>query len=140
MEFLMQPFNRTLIEEVNDSNVRLQPLHYPVVSLPGGDLPPASSSSADAQICATAAVAAEAGSADKAQTSERSIEKIDPKTPGLTCRVRIGAAAPGRAPCPDSMTTLEKSVRVFAEAPGDNVIVPKIGTSFGTLGQNVCKR
>ena len=76
--------SRTHIEEVNDRSVRLQPLHYPVVSPPGGDLPPASSSSADAQICATAAVAVEAGRADKAQTSEHSIEKIDPKMPGLT--------------------------------------------------------
>ncbi|VAI79748.1 unnamed protein product [Triticum turgidum subsp. durum] len=50
-------------------------------------------------------------------------------------KVRVGAAAPGRAPCLDRMTALEKLVRVFAETPGENVIVPKIGVSFDTLGE-----
>lgn len=30
---------------------------------------------------------------------------------------------------------MEKSIRGFAEHPGDNVIVPKLGTSFHTLGE-----
>ena len=41
---------------------------------------------------------------------------------------------PGRAPCPDRMTALEKSVRFFAEAPREN-IVPKLGHSFDTLDE-----
>lgn len=76
-----------------------------------------------------------ARSADKPQASEHSIEQVDPKTPGWTQRVRIGAAALGRAPCADRISALEKSVRRFAEEPGDIVIVPKIGTSFYTLGE-----
>ena len=49
--------------------------------------------------------------------------------------MRVGAAALGRLPCPDRVTALEKSVREFAEHPGDIVMVPKIGTSFATLGE-----
>lgn len=47
----------------------------------------------------------------------------------------VGAAALGRAPCPNRVTALEKSVRQFAEQPGDIVIVSKIGTSFDTLDE-----
>ena len=47
----------------------------------------------------------------------------------------MGAAALGRAPCADRVTAFEKTVRQFAEDPGDIVIVPKIGTSFDTLGE-----
>lgn len=50
------------------------------------------------------------------------------------CRVRIGAEA-GRAPCQNRISAMEKSIRGFAEHPGDNVIVPKLGTSFHTLGE-----
>jgi hypothetical protein len=53
----------------------------------------------------------------------------------MDCRVRVGAAALGRAPCPDRVTALEKTIRQFAEEPGEIVIVPKIGTSFDTLGE-----
>ena len=49
--------------------------------------------------------------------------------------MRVGAAAEGRAPCSDRVTALEKTVREFAETPGDIVIVPKIGTSFDSLGE-----
>ena len=49
--------------------------------------------------------------------------------------MRVGAAALGRPPCPDRVTALEKSVREFAEHSGDIVMVPKIGTSFDTLGE-----
>ena len=48
-------------------------------------------------------------------------------------RVRVGAAAPGRPPCADRITALEKTVREFADHPRDIVMVPKIGTSFDTL-------
>lgn len=33
------------------------------------------------------------------------------------------------------MSAMEKSVRGFAEDLGDNVIMPKLGTSFDTLGE-----
>lgn len=33
------------------------------------------------------------------------------------------------------MATLEKSVCVFAESPSDNVIMPKLGINFDTLGE-----
>ncbi|KAM3231065.1 hypothetical protein ACQJBY_061303 [Aegilops geniculata] len=91
-------------------------------------------SSADAQICAAKA-ATKAFSGDKRQGSENSIDQIDPKTHGWTKRVRVGAAALGRAPCPDRISALEKTITQFAEQPGDIVIVPKIGTSFDTLGE-----
>lgn len=126
MEFLLQPIHRTLLEEVNDSD--------PVKPLPGGEVPATTASSADAQICADGA-AAEAGIADKAQASEHSIEQIDPKIAGWTKRVRIGAAELGRAPCPNRISAMEKSIRGFAEDPDGNVIVPKLGTSLDTLGE-----
>ncbi|XP_037451823.1 uncharacterized protein LOC119322439 [Triticum dicoccoides] len=48
MEFLLQPVNsRTLIEEVNDSDIPMEPLRYPVLSMPAGELPTASVSSAE---------------------------------------------------------------------------------------------
>ncbi|XP_037457338.1 uncharacterized protein LOC119328461 [Triticum dicoccoides] len=134
MKFLMQPVSsKTLIEEVNDSEIPMEPLHYPVLPTPAAGLPAASASSADAIMC-SATVVATGEEADQPQASEHSIEQIDPQAPGWTRRVRIGAAAPGRVPNPDRMTVFEKSVRVFAEAPGENVIVLKIGISFDTLG------
>ena len=51
------------------------------------------------------------------------------------CRVHVGAAALGRAPCPDRISPLERAIRCFAEEPGEIVIVSKIGTSFDTLGE-----
>uniref|UniRef100_A0A453HM42 Uncharacterized protein n=2 Tax=Aegilops tauschii subsp. strangulata TaxID=200361 RepID=A0A453HM42_AEGTS len=51
------------------------------------------------------------------------------------CRVRIGAAAPGRAPCPRRTNTLEKAIWGFADKPGDIVIMLALGTSFDTLGE-----
>lgn len=64
---------------------QMEPLHYPVKPPPGGEVPATTASSADAQICADGA-AAEAGTADKAQSSEHSIEQIEPKIPGCTKR------------------------------------------------------
>ena len=49
--------------------------------------------------------------------------------------MRVVAAALGRPPCPARGPALEKSVREFVEHPGDIVMVPKIGTSFDTLGE-----
>ena len=46
------------------------------------------------------------------------------------CGVQIGAAAPGRTPCPNRPSSLEKAIRWFAENPGKNVIVLKLGIRF----------
>lgn len=129
----MQPISRTL-EEVNEHNGPMSPLRYPVTTPLVIELPTTAASSADAQVCA-AQTAQAPGSGDKPQASENSIEQVDLKTPGWTKRVRVGAATLGRAPCPDRISTLEKTIRHFAENPGDIVIVPKIGTSFDTLGE-----
>ena len=51
------------------------------------------------------------------------------------CRFRIGAAAPGRAPCLGRTSALQKAIRGFADQPGTIVIVPALGTSFDTLGE-----
>ncbi|XP_037457121.1 uncharacterized protein LOC119328196 isoform X2 [Triticum dicoccoides] len=107
MEFLLQPFNRTtLIEEVNDSEIPTGPTRCPVVPVPALSLPAASASSADALICSPPHGAAKDGR-ERPQGSENSIEQVDPQAPGWTRRVGVGAAAPGRAPCPDRMTALE---------------------------------
>ncbi|XP_044428421.1 uncharacterized protein [Triticum aestivum] len=107
MEFLLQPFNRTtLIEEVNDNEIPTGPTRCPVVPVPALSLPAASASSADALICSPPHGAAKDGR-ERPQGSENSIEQVDPQAPGWTRRVRVGAAAPGRAPCPDRMTALE---------------------------------
>ncbi|XBI71067.1 hypothetical protein VPH35_065380 [Triticum aestivum] len=127
MEFLMQPINRPLLEEVNDNDNSMEPMRFAASAAPGLDVPPGAVSSVDGQICLERE-SPEAGSAEKAQCSEQSIEQMDPKTPGWTQRVRVGAAAPSRAPCADRVTAFEKTVRQFADDPGDIVIVPKIGT------------
>ncbi|EMS53417.1 hypothetical protein TRIUR3_10556 [Triticum urartu] len=54
---------------------------------------------------------------------------------GLACTVRIGAAAPGRSPCRNRTSALEKAIHGFAENPGDDVIVPALGTSFDCLSE-----
>ena len=68
-------------------------------------------------------------------TSELSTERMDPQAPGWNQRARIGAAAPGRTPCPDCTSALEREIRSFTENPGDIVIVHALGTSFDTLGE-----
>ncbi|XBJ01155.1 hypothetical protein VPH35_020867 [Triticum aestivum] len=130
MEFLMQPINITLLEQVTDNNSTMEPVRFLITAQPEVELPAPAASSADAQICRV-----ETGTAEMAQTSEHSIEQLDPKTPGWIQRVRVGAAAVGRAPCLDRVTALEKTMREFTDHPGDRVIVPKIGTSFDTLGE-----
>lgn len=49
------------------------------------------------------------------QAYQQSIGQIDPKSPGWTRRVRIGAALPGRTLCPNRTTALEKAIRGFTE-------------------------
>lgn len=122
------------MEEVNEKNISMEPRHYPVQTPPAIEMPARPASSADGQICAEGVVL-RPDSAEKPQVSEHSIEQIDPKMAGWTQRVRVGAAALGRAPRPDMISVLEKIVRRFAEEPGDIVIVPKIATSFDMLGE-----
>lgn len=47
----------------------------------------------------------------------------------------IGAAAPQKTTCPNHATDVEKEIRGFAENAGDNVVVPKLGTSFCSFGE-----
>lgn len=55
----------------------MEPLSHPVLSMPGGELPAASATSADALICSATAVGTGEG-ADRPQASEHSIEQVDP--------------------------------------------------------------
>ena len=47
--------SRTLREEVTDRERPMAPLHYPVLSPPGVEVPAESASSADTKMCAAAA-------------------------------------------------------------------------------------
>ena len=70
--------------------------------------------------------------------SSRLLDLLDgPKSPSMDSEVRIGAAAagPGRSPCPNRTSALEKAIHGFAENPGDDVIVPALGTSFDCLSE-----
>ena len=51
------------------------------------------------------------------------------------CRLRIGAAAPSRPPCPNRVSAFEKAVRNYAENPRGNVVTPTINTIFDTVGE-----
>lgn len=54
----MQPIKRTtVLEEVNGSEVPLEPLHYPVAAPPAEELPPMRVASSDGQICAVGCTA-----------------------------------------------------------------------------------
>ena len=81
MEFLLQPINRTLLEEVNENNGTMEPVRFPVAAPADIPAPAPAGSSADGQIYRP-----EAAGRDKPQGSEHSIEQLDPKTPGWTQR------------------------------------------------------
>lgn len=72
-----------MLEEVNDSDIPMEPLRYPVMAQVCGELTALSASSADGRICAVE-VAAQAPGGDRPQASdsEQSIEQIDPNSPG----------------------------------------------------------
>uniref|UniRef100_M8BK46 Protein FAR1-RELATED SEQUENCE n=1 Tax=Aegilops tauschii TaxID=37682 RepID=M8BK46_AEGTA len=53
---------------------------------------------------------------------------------GCFYRLRIGAAAPSRTPCPNYVSAFEKA-RSYANNPAENVITPVIGTTFDSLGE-----
>ena len=54
--------------------------------------------------------------------------------PGV-CRLRLGAAAPIRTPCPNRISAFDKAVKCFAEKPAENVITPVLGITFDSLGE-----
>ena len=62
---------------MNDNNGAMEPVRFLITAQPEVELPAPAASSAYAQICR-----AETGTAEMAQTSEHSIEQLDPKTPG----------------------------------------------------------
>lgn len=88
-------------------------LHYPIVANLADELSPMAAASVDGQICAAEGAPA-AETEGKPQALEQSIGQIDSKTPGWMRRVRIGAAAHGRAPCATRTSALEKAIRGFA--------------------------
>lgn len=108
MEFFMQPIRRfTVVEEVND----MEPLPYPVAATVGGQLQQqAPALMVEVQICAADTVVT-AGRQDSPRVSEQSIGEMNSRAPGWTRRVRIGAAAPGRTPCPSRVSALENAIR-----------------------------
>ncbi|XP_037480363.1 uncharacterized protein LOC119357554 [Triticum dicoccoides] len=67
--------------------------------------------------------------------SELSTGKMNPRAPGWNKRLRIGAAAPSRPPCPNRVSAFEKAVRNYAENSRDNVVTPSIGTTFDSVGE-----
>lgn len=60
---------------------------------------------------------------------------MNPRAPGWNKRLRIGAAAPSRTPCPNRVSAFEKAVRSYADNPTENVITPVIGTTFDYLAE-----
>lgn len=74
-----------MLEEVNDNEVSMEPLHYPAVATVADQLSPVAAASADGQICAVEGAAVMEADGE-AQASEHSIGQIDPKTPGWTRR------------------------------------------------------
>nr|XP_045083782.1 uncharacterized protein LOC120962983 [Aegilops tauschii subsp. strangulata] len=91
-------------------------------------------SSADAQIWAAGAAAADRRESSPA-ASELSTGKMNPRALGWNKRLRIGAAAPSRAPCPNNVSAFEKAVGSLAENPDESVITPVIGTTFDSVGK-----
>ena len=69
----MQPIRRSAVmEEVNDNQLPMEPVHYPAVATATEELSPMAAVSVDRQICAAdGAVAAEGN--DEPQASEQSI-------------------------------------------------------------------
>lgn len=73
------------MEEGNDNDVAMEPLHYPAVATVAVELPPMAAASADGQICAAEGAAPAEVDAEP-EASEQSIRQIEPKTPGWTRR------------------------------------------------------
>uniref|UniRef100_A0ACD5V964 Uncharacterized protein n=1 Tax=Avena sativa TaxID=4498 RepID=A0ACD5V964_AVESA len=67
--------------------------------------------------------------------SEQFTGGFNPQAPGSRKRVRAGSAPPDCAPCANSVSALEKSIRGFAERKTENVVNPTLGTSFDSLAE-----
>uniref|UniRef100_A0ACD5YHG4 Uncharacterized protein n=1 Tax=Avena sativa TaxID=4498 RepID=A0ACD5YHG4_AVESA len=67
--------------------------------------------------------------------SEQFTGGFNPQAPGSRKRVRAGSARPDCAPCANSVSALEKSIRGFAERKTENVVNPTLGTSFDSLAE-----
>ncbi|VAH60598.1 unnamed protein product [Triticum turgidum subsp. durum] len=67
--------------------------------------------------------------------SAESTRKVNPEAPGWTRRLRIGRAPLDRVPCAGRVTPLEETIRRYADKPSENVVKPKIGMSFDSLGE-----
>lgn len=77
-------------EKVNDSDILMEPLHYPTATSAGElDQAPAPPLSVDAQICVTQAVVV-AERENSPQASEQSKCKMSPQAPGCTRRNQSG--------------------------------------------------
>ncbi|VAI92824.1 unnamed protein product [Triticum turgidum subsp. durum] len=90
-------------------------------------------------VCAGVLNDAEGGSQrrrDESPTrSAQSTGRVNPEAPGWTKRLRLGSAPLDRVPCPSRMSTLELSMRKYAEQPDKSVVRPELGLSFDSLGE-----
>lgn len=50
-------------------------------------------------------------------------------------RVRVGKQPPDRAPCPERVGALEKTIKGYADKLGPSVVEPEIGLTFDSLGE-----
>ncbi|XP_040250393.1 uncharacterized protein [Aegilops tauschii subsp. strangulata] len=132
MEFLMQPISRFRILEGMDGTDRPpEPGEYAVPAIESGapSTPTMEVEAAGGDTQAQLVVAALGPPA----ASQQATGKVNPEAPEWKKRVRVGSAAPGRTPCPTRASALENAIRSFADNPGDEVTVPKLGTSFNSL-------
>ncbi|KAM3277181.1 hypothetical protein ACQJBY_045174 [Aegilops geniculata] len=67
--------------------------------------------------------------------SAQSTRKADPQAPRWTKRVRVGKQPLDRAPCPERVGALEKTIRGYAKTLGDRVVEPSVGITFDSLGE-----
>ncbi|XP_044431985.1 uncharacterized protein [Triticum aestivum] len=89
---------------------------------------------AKAQILSASEAAAERKGGSP-PSSELSTGKMNPRAPGWNKRLRTGATATSRPPCPNHTSASEKVVRSYAENPTENVITQIIGTTFNSVGE-----
>ncbi|XP_044339916.1 uncharacterized protein [Triticum aestivum] len=139
MDFLMQPISRfrsSLLEEVGDSLVPA-PVAVNLEVAPKAEREAAQQltvDSGEAQILLAEEVAANRREGSP-PTSELSTGKMNPQAPGWNKRLRVGAAAPIRTPCPPRASAFEKAVRCFAKNPSENVITPILNGTFDSVAE-----
>ncbi|XBI15847.1 hypothetical protein VPH35_058196 [Triticum aestivum] len=144
MEFLMQPIDGSnFLEEVGESLVPApEPEDAVNVKMVAAQVTEGHQLAVEVQPAATGEaqmLMLSEGAQERRDvsppSSELSTGKMNPRAPGWNKRLRIGAAAPSRPPCPNRVTAFEKAVRNYGENPGDNVITPTIGTTFDSVGE-----